>query len=111
MGVEKGLLISASGTWKGAGLHLPPMVVQDLFFYNDNADPCRFSVGYVIDNQTSRQFFRREVAPGDTAEFHFEAGIDSRELRFGTITAYGEDPQGCPLEWVAMGYEVIDVSD
>lgn len=95
--------IAASGTWPGAGLTIPSMILHDIIFYveEDNDNPnCRFFMGFVLDQFTSRTFQRTTLAENESAQFHYEAGIDTSNLRLGTSGGF------CDINWVAMGFAV-----
>lgn len=97
--------IAESGEWQGAGLHLPPMIVHDLIFYNSNYSECRFSMNFVLGQFSSRTLKRVTLEIYESVEFHYEAGIDSENLRFGTITPVNGDPNACIIHWAAMGFD------
>ena len=95
--------IAASGTWLGAGLTFPSMILHDVIFYveEDNGNPnCRFFMGFVLDQFTSRTFQQTTLEENESVQFHYEAGIDSANLRLGTSGAF------CDINWVAMGFAV-----
>ena len=108
MAIESGSIFSASGTWIGAGLSLPQMIVHDLYFHNTNYPECRISVSYAIDQVDSRRFHLTTIPRDETAEFHFTAGIVSDKLRFGTVSGPDQGQKDCIIHWVAMGYEIVE---
>lgn len=93
--------IAVSGEWTAAGLSIPQMIVHDLIFYvdSDTSPPCSFSMNFVIDQFTSRTIGRWDLAVTESVELHFEAGIDTSNLRFGTIGS-----GTCVRHWAAMGF-------
>jgi len=97
--------VSASGEWLAAGQTGIPsnILIHDLFFYVDSLSSatCSFSMRYVIDNTSSRTIRRWDLAVDETAELHFEAGILSSQLRFGTFGS-----STCTRHWMVLGFEV-----
>jgi hypothetical protein len=97
--------IAVSGVWTSAGLAIFPstMIIHDLIFFvnSDTSPPCQFTMNYVIDNTLSRTIRQFSLFIGQSAELHFEAGIQARELRFGTIGG-----GTCVRNWLAMGFAV-----
>lgn len=97
--------IVISGEWTAAGLTIPRMIVRDLIFYvsSDTSPPCSFSMGYVISSTSSRTIRRFDLAVADSVQHRFSAGIDTNNLRFGTIGV-----GTCLRHWVAMGESLPD---
>ena len=95
--------IAASGVWTFAGLSLPSMILHDLTIYYDQevGEPatCTFFMNFVIDQFNSRPFNRVTLDTFESVEFHYEAGIDTSNLRFGT--GFGTT---CTRNWTAMGF-------
>ena len=97
--------IAESGTWQGAGLHIPTMILHDLIFYieADNGNQvCSFTMSFVIDQTTQRRLYTRTLTVDESVEFHYEAGIDTSHLRFGTVGS----GTACEVNWAAMGFAV-----
>lgn len=96
--------IAASGVWTSAGLVISPrMILHDLVFNvdSDTSPPCDFAMSYVLDQINSRTFRRFSLGTSGSVELHYEAGIDTANLRFGTIGG-----GACVRHWVAMGFPV-----
>lgn len=95
-------LVSASGEWSVAGLTLPAMILHDLIFYvgslGGNAS-CGFTMNFVINQTESRTLRQFNMELYESVELHFEAGVHTNDLRFGTMTS------GCIRNWSAFGYE------
>ena len=99
-----GAPIAVSGEWDFAGMTiLPRMILHDIVFYvsSDDSPPCVFTMNYVIDTVQSRTIRQFSLSVDQSAELHFEAGIDSDNLRFGTIGG-----GTCVRHWLAMGFAV-----
>ena len=103
---------SASGEWESAGLSgMPPMIAHDLIFFYDvdnTTNPpntCRFTIHYVTGQFSSRVLHRVELEHNESVEFHYQAGIDTEDLRFGTITP-GDGTGNCVRNWAVFGYEL-----
>ena len=92
--------IAASGQWTSAGMTLPRMILHNLIFYvnSDTNPPCSFTMNFVLSQSTSRTTRRFDLAVGDSTQVRFEAGIDTRDLRFGTIGG-----GTCVRHWMALG--------
>ena len=92
--------ITQSGTWTRGGFNISRMILHDLIFFvdSDTNPPCSFSVNFVLSEVSSRTIRRFDLAVGASAQLHFEAGIDTNDLRFGTI-GLGT----CVRNWAAMG--------
>lgn len=97
-------LIAMSGEWTSAGLSIPRMILHDLTFYvaSDTSPPCAFSMSFVLSQTSSRTFRRFNLDVTESVEIHFEAGIDTSNLRFGTIVSPGGGT--CVRNWVATGF-------
>jgi hypothetical protein len=97
--------IAMSGTWQGSGLTIPSMILHDLIFYieadNGNLD-CSFTMSFVINQTTARRLYTRTLTVDNGVEFHYEAGIDTSHLRFGTVGS----GTACDVNWAAMGFAV-----
>jgi hypothetical protein len=106
VGTTQRLPIAESGTWQGGGLSLPEMIVHDLVFFNTNYPLCSISINFVIDQFNSRVLNIAAMGLEESVEFHYEAGIDSTNLRFGTVTPVNQDPNACIINWAAMGFAV-----
>ena len=59
-------------------------------------------MGYVIDNNVSRTLRRFDIGLGESVALHFEAGVHTSDLRFGTISS-GREP--CTRHWIAFEFE------
>ncbi|MEZ4334970.1 MAG: hypothetical protein R3F35_24695 [Myxococcota bacterium] len=93
--------IAFSGEWAASGLVFPSMIAHDIIFYaaNDNGNAnCQFSMNFVINQITSRTIRRFTLVEGGSVELHYEAGIDTSHLRFGTIGS------ACLRHYVVMGF-------
>jgi hypothetical protein len=101
--------ISASGEWQGAGLPLPAStIVHDFIFYAESLGDqpsCRFAMDFVIDNTNSRRLRRFDLAPTESVELHYEAGVDTDDLRFGTVMDAGTSTP-CVIHWALFGFDV-----
>ncbi len=96
-------IMSASGTWSNAGLSgIPSMIIKDLIVYADSvpSPPCRFSMSYVINNISSRTLRRFSLFEDQSVQVSFGAGVNSRDLRFGTISSGGG---ACVRNWAVFG--------
>jgi len=96
--------IAASGEWDFAGMIISPrMILHDLIFYveSDNAPPCQFTMNYVLSQIESRTIREFSLYLGQSVELHFGAGIDTSNLRFGTIGG-----GTCVRHWMATGFAV-----
>ena len=97
--------IAEFGIWEGAGLSLPRMILHDLIFYiqSNNANPdCSFSMANYVASRTPSTIFLHQTTLVDfeSVEFHYEAGIDTSHLLFGTTG------NPCVVNWAAMGFAV-----
>lgn len=97
--------VAASGNWIQAGLSLPSMILHDLIIYYDaevgEPTTCTAFINFVIDQFSSRALHRVTLDQYESVEFHYEAGIDTSNLRFGT--GFGAT---CTRNWAAMGFAV-----
>lgn len=94
-------LVSASGEWTVAGLIIPSMIIKDLIFYvQSSSSVCQFSMNYVINNIQSRTIRRFSLSTGGSVQISFGAGVNSSDLRFGTISGSGGT---CIRNWAAFG--------
>ncbi len=101
---EAQIPVSASGEWSNAGMSLPSMILHDLIFYVDSLGDqsnCRFSMGFAIDQFSSRTIRRFDLGLYESVELHFGAGVNTSDLRFGTISSGGS---ACIRNYAAFGF-------
>lgn len=64
---------------------------------------CEFTINYVIDQFDSRTLKRVELQPYESLALHFLAGVDTEQLRFGTVGTVS-DPGNCVRNWAVFGF-------
>ncbi len=97
-------IVSASGQWTfGGQTGIPSLIIKDLIFYveSDSNPPCEFSMNYVIDQIQSRTIRRFSLLAGQSVQISFGAGVNSADLRFGTI-GLGT----CVRNWAVFGLQL-----